>query len=335
MIEFAAPWLFLLLPVPLLVFFLMPPYKERQESLRVPYFARLVMLTGEQPDHGAAVLGRKLSQRILLPVAWLLLVLAAAKPEWVGEPITVTRSARDLMVVVDLSGSMAVNDLQGPENQSQSRLDSVKRVLAEFVRLRGHDRIGLILFGDAAYLQSPFTGDHDAWLKLLAETEIGMAGQSTAFGDAIGLAIKLFRASDAENRVLIALTDGNDTGSRVPPVDAAKVASVHDIKIYTVAVGDPETVGEETLDVETLARIAELTGGAYFQAFSRQQLEAAYAAINELEPHEFETLSYRPRRGLYHYPLGVMLSIYLVFHLSMIGLAGSRRMRAEGIPKHG
>ena len=148
-----------------------------------------------------------------------------------------------------------------PDGANVDRLEAVKYVLAELGDQRASDRLGLIVFGNAPYLQSPFTDDHQVWAQLLAETEIGMAGQSTAFGDAIGLAIKLFRESDSDNRVLIMLTDGNDTGSMVPPVDAAKVAASQDIRIYTIAIGDPASVGEEALDIETLQRVSELTGG--------------------------------------------------------------------------
>ena len=327
MIEFAAPIWFGLLPLPVLVRWLVPPYRSRRESLQVPFFTRLITLTGETPQPGAVVMQRFVMQKILLPICWVLLVLATAKPEWVGQPIVSTKSARDLMVAVDLSGSMETRDFRSAEGNVISRLDAVKYVLRQFVAAREHDRLGLILFGDAAFLQAPFTEDHAAWLTLLDETDIGMAGQSTSFGDAIGLGIKLFLKSESENRVLIVLTDGNDTGSKVPPVDAAKVAASHDIRIYTIAVGDPATVGEEALDIETLERVAEVTGGDYFQALERTGLEQAYRQINALEPQQFETLSYRPRRDLFHWLIGAVVMIYLVFH-GVMGAMNWRMQRA-------
>lgn len=221
------------------------------------------------------------------------------------------------MVAVDLSGSMDTRDFNAGDGEPLSRLEAVKQVLQEFVQSRVHDRLGLILFGDAPFLQAPFTEDHAAWLTLLDESDIGMAGQSTNFGDAIGLAIKLFLAGERDDRVLIVLTDGNDTGSRVPPVDAAKVAASHGVRIYTIAIGDPSTVGEEALDTETLERVAQVSGGGYFQALEREQLEDAYRRINELEPQLFETLSYRPRSGLFHWFLGALLLMYMVFHTTM------------------
>jgi Ca-activated chloride channel family protein len=327
MLEFAHPWLFLCLPLPLLAYWILPVYKESKDSIQVPFFQRLVNLTGQTPGKGSVVLPRELLQRVLLVVSWLLIVIAMARPEWLGDPIVREKSARDLMIAVDLSGSMEVADFRTADGENISRLNAVKSVLQEFVDQRQHDRLGLIVFGDAAYLQAPFTEDHSAWMTLLNETEIGMAGQSTVFGDAIGLAIKLFENTDTDNRVLIVLTDGNDTGSKVPPVDAAKVAAQYDITIYTIAVGDPATTGEEALDLDVLQRIAELTGGGYYQALDRKQLEQAYRAINDLEPELFESLSHRPRTSLHHYPLAATVSIYLLIFSALTGAALWRRLR--------
>lgn len=323
MIELAHPLWLLLLPLPLLLRRL-PAFKHRRDSVKVPFFQRLVELSEEAPQTGAVVLVKTTLQKILLVFTWLCLVLAAAKPEWVGEPVEQSRSARDLMVAVDLSGSMQATDFATPEGEQINRLEAVKRVLTELAAERGGDRLGLIVFGSAPYLQAPFTEDHDTWRTLLLETEIGMAGQSTVFGDAIGLAIHLFEKSDTENRVLMILTDGNDTGSKVPPVEAAKVARSRDIRIHTVAMGDPTSVGEEELDVETLKRVAELTGGAYFQAMDREQLQRAYAAIAALEPEEYESISFRPRHSLHHIPVALVMLYYGIYHV-LAGWAASRR----------
>jgi len=312
-IEFAYPWWILALPLPLVAYFALPAYKERKSSVKVPFFRRLVELTGEKPSRGAVVLERMLFQKAWLVISWVLIVGALAKPQWVGEPIIIEKSGRDLMIAVDLSGSMDATDFLNDSGQQVDRLTAVKSVLTEFITQRVHDRLGLIVFGDAPFLQAPFTEDHDTWLTLLAETEAGMAGMSTAFGDAIGLSIKAFDNSDIENRVLIVLTDGNDTGSKVPPVDAAKVADQLGVTIYTIAIGDPETTGEEALDIETLQRIAEITSGGYYQAFDREQLENVYHQINALEPAVFESLSYRPKQSLHHYLLSIVMVGYLLF----------------------
>lgn len=330
MLEFELPWLFALLPLPLLVRALFPAYRETQDSIRVPFFQRLVELSGQTPGKGAVILQRVLFQKIWVPMTWLLLVTALAKPVWLGAPVEHTRSARDLMVAVDLSGSMDTEDFTAANGQKISRLDAVKQVLAEFAAQRRHDRLGLIVFGDAPYLQAPFTEDHHAWLTLLDETEVAMAGQSTMLGDAIGLAIKLFEHSDTENKVLILLTDGNDTGSRVPPVEAAKVAQRKGVTIHTIAIGDPESAGEEALDMDVMQAIAGMTGGGFYQALDRSQLQQVYRDIAALEPEQYESLSFRPRRSLFHYPLGIIMGGYLLFFVRMTLQAKKKtRMQAS------
>ncbi|KGJ97925.1 vWA domain-containing protein [Colwellia psychrerythraea] len=330
MIEFVYPWAFVLIILPLAVTLFAPAYKERKSSLKVPYFARLVDVTGEKPQSGAVLLNRNNLQRLLIAFSWLCIVTAIAKPEMIGAPINQEKSARDLMIAVDLSGSMSVEDFTLPKminevtsdgnnsntitdkKQHINRLVAVKQVLNNFVKGREHDRLGLILFGDAPYLQAPFTDDITTWQALLNESDIGMAGQSTAFGDAIGLAISVFEQSNTQNRVLIVLTDGNDTASKVPPVEAAKVAAAHDIKIYTIAIGDPSAIGEEKVDLDVLNEMAEITQGKSFQALNSDELLAVYAEIDKLEPQQFDSLSFRPRVSIHHYPIALFVSIYLL-----------------------
>ena len=313
MYELEHPWALVLLALPLVMRFL-PAYKESRDSVKVPFFDKLVELSEQRPQTGAMVLQRDRIQSFLVKLMWLCLVLAACKPQWIGPPIEQQKSGRDLMVAVDLSGSMEARDFTLPDGDTINRLEAVKNVLDELAEQRDSDRLGLIVFGSAAYLQTPFTDDHRVWRKLLEETEIGMAGQSTVFGDAIGLAIKLFKESDSDNRVLIILTDGNDTGSKVPPVDAAKVAATYDIRIYTIAIGDPAAVGEEALDMNTIERVSEVTGGQHFQALDREQLRQAYETVGELEPELYETISFRPRQSLHWVPVALALILYTIYH---------------------
>ena len=312
MIEFVYPWAFILLLLPLFVIKFAPVYKEKKNSVQVPYFARLVDVTGEKPQSGAVILNRRNTQRLIVAFAWVCLVTAMAKPEIIGEPVVFQKSARDLMIAVDLSGSMAVEDFTTRDEKVVNRLVAAKQVLAEFAQGRESDRLGLILFGDAPYLQAPFTGDIDTWLTLLKESEIGMAGQSTAFGDAIGLAISVFENTETKNRVLIVLTDGNDTSSRVPPVDAAKVAAAYGIKIYTIAMGDPQAVGEEKVDLKVLDQIAKSTNGQSFQALNRDELQHVYQEIDRLEPQLFDTQSFRPKISAHYYPIALFFIVYLL-----------------------
>ena len=313
MLELAHPWALLLLPLPILMR-LLPAYKESRDSVRVPFFNKLVELSEQRPDTGAMILRRDRAQRFLVSFMWLCLIVSATKPQWIGPPIEQQKSGRDLMIAVDLSGSMETRDFTLPNGNTVDRLQAVKQVLEDLAKQHASDRLGLIVFGDAAYLQTPFTDDHQVWTQLLAETEIGMAGQSTVFGDAIGLAIKLFKENNSDNRVLIVLTDGNDTGSTVPPVDAAKVAAANAIRIYTIAVGDPASAGEEALDMDTIKRVSQVTGGQDFQALDQQALRSAYQTIGELEPELYETVSFRPRQSLHWAPLGLALLLYTLYH---------------------
>ncbi len=328
MFELASPWALVLLPLPLLML-LVPPYRESRDSVKVPFFDKLVALSERQATRGSTVLQRDLLQRVLVSLMWLALVLAAARPEWIGPPLERQKAGRDLMVAVDLSGSMEARDFTLADGRSVDRLEAVKYILRPVADQRESDRLGLIVFGDAAYLQTPFTEDDETWLQLLEETAIGMAGQSTVLGDAVGLAIKLFLESDTDQRVLIVLTDGNDTGSTVPPVDAAKVAAANDIRIYSIAVGDPTTVGEEALDLETLERVADLTGGRTFQALDREQLERARASISQLEPELYETISFRPKQSLHYLPIGLALMLFLFYHCLSAILAWWRQRPAS------
>ncbi len=317
MFEFAYPWMYVLLVLPFMVRLLFKPYKEQREAVQAPFFEKLKKITGQAPGKGAVVLRPRLFQRLMLPLAWVLIVTALARPQWVEDPITKIESGRDLMLAVDLSGSMEERDFTNPEGNRIDRLEAVKFVLNDFITRREGDRLGLILFGTTAYLQVPFTQDYNTFRLLLDEAQVRMAGPQTMIGDAIGLAIKLFAESDSENKVMILLTDGNDTGSQVPPSRAAGIASQNGVTIHTIAMGDPTTAGEQELDIEALQEISEITKGQYFMGMNREELEDIYHRLDELEPVEFETLSYRPRQPLYFYPLGIFFIIYLSYHLFM------------------
>jgi len=327
MLEFDHPWMFVLLVLPVLVRFFTPPYREGKESVRAPFFDELAEVAKIQPSKGAVVLRRNLFQLLFLPLTWLLLVTAVAAPQWVEDPIEQIESARDLMLAVDLSGSMETCDFTGEGDVLVDRLTAVKLVLADFIERRETDRLGLILFGNAAFLQVPFTMDHGTFSTLLDEAQIRMAGPRTMLGDAVGLAIRVFEESEAEQRLLILLTDGNDTGSKVPPVKAAGIAAMHEITIHVIGVGDASAAGEAPLDEATLRQMAEATDGQYFHAGDSNELEGVYAEIDALEPQDFESHSYRPKRPLFHWPLGAVLVLWSAYHLL---LAGWSRLRRRG-----
>ncbi|MGY4226316.1 Ca-activated chloride channel family protein [Bradyrhizobium sp. USDA 4503] len=331
MFKFAWPWMLALLPLPILVWWLLPPYRARQASVMVPFFDRLAAATGQTPQRGAVVLQRRRIQMVTAALIWALVVAALARPQWVGDPVTREVSARDLMLAIDISGSMDQRDFRGSDGATLTRLDGVKRVVADFIAHRHGDRVALVLFGTRPYVQVPFTQDLQTATALLAQTEVGMAGQQTAIGDTIGLAIKTFETSKARQKLLVLLTDGNDTASRVPPEHAADIAHQNGVVIDTIGVGDPAATGENRVDLGVLRSVAATTGGHFYRAEDGAQLQAIYADIDRLAPAKLDTLSWRPKQPLFQWPLGaaVVLSLLLWLGLSLESGLGRR-----GAPGH-
>ncbi|MUL00647.1 VWA domain-containing protein [Aliivibrio fischeri] len=320
-IEFIHPMWLWLLPLPLLVTRIAPSYRTQQSAIKVPFFHIIAEALNISVSDGASRLTPAKWQRILLYLSWGMILIALTKPTLLGPPQTREQFGRDVMVVVDLSGSMAEKDFTSIDGIKISRLDAVKKVLNDFAKTRKGDRLGLILFGDAAFVQTPFTPDHDVWLDLLNQTRVEMAGKSTHLGDAIGLTIKRFEENDnsqsintnPREKVAIILTDGNDTDSYVPPMDAAKVAKVKGVRIHMIAIGDPQTVGEQALDMDTINTIADASGGQAFQALNQDELINAYAEISKLEPQLYQSTTYRTKQSIHQYPVMVMLLIHLFF----------------------
>jgi Ca-activated chloride channel homolog len=307
MFSFAHLWVFVLLPVPWLLRMVLPPRRVSEVSVRVPFGERLHQATG-----GARAGTTRTGRRLIVPtIIWLLLLAALARPQWLEPPITRNQPTRDLLLLVDLSGSMKQEDFTNAAGQKVNRLSAVKEVLDDFLSRREGDRVGLVVFGDAPFLQAPFSTDLNLSGQLLDETVVGMAGPRTAFGDAIGLGIGLFDESDAPAKTMIALTDGNDTASQVPPVEAARVAAQRDIRIHTVAIGDPSTVGEDKLDEATLRATAQATGGKYFFAADRKALAGIYDELDRIETREIKVVSHRPRIDLFPWLVLVALLVAL------------------------
>ena len=325
MLTLAYPWLLALLPAPLLVRWLTPAHREPVTGLRVPFLDRLARITGQAPTEGAVVPRRGRLAAVCLAVVWLSVVVALARPQWLEPPITRTIPVRDLLLAVDLSGSMETKDFTGASGKAEDRLTAVKQVLDGFLSRRKGDRVGLIVFGTAPFVQAPFTQDLGVCRELLAETRVGMAGPKTALGDAIGLAVTVFDRSEVPERVLIALTDGNDTGSLVPPQQAAEVARDRKIVVYTVAVGDPKAAGEDKLDEVVLRRVAETTGGSYAHAGDARELEAVYRRLDALPTRDAPSITHRPRRDLFHWPLAAGLLVSLTPFLLAPAQAGRRQ----------
>ena len=310
----AWPWLLLLLPLPWLLRRWLPAAPGAGvRALKVPWF--------DQVAGGGDGWLRRTGLAVLAGLAWLLLLLSAARPQWVGEIQTLPVTGRDLLLAVDISGSMDTQDmvLQG---QSVNRLAVVKKVAGEFIQRRRGDRVGLVLFGSRAYLQTPLTFDTETTAILLDEAEIGLAGRETAIGDAIGLAVKRLREDAASERVLILLTDGANTAGEVQPMQATEFAAREGLRIYTVGVGADEMMVQDffgtrlvnpsaDLDEDTLRAIAERTGGAYFRARDAEALARIYEQLDQLEPVERDRESIRPVDELFHWPLAAAFVLAL------------------------
>ncbi|MCD2184483.1 vWA domain-containing protein [Rhizobium sp. GN54] len=311
------PWLLFLLPLPFLVWWLLPPYREQTAAVRIPFFEDITKAAGIGPTEGSVVPRANLLQKIIGLICWVLVVLALARPQFVEPPIEKTEPQRDLMLALDLSQSMDTRDFRDPEGNLQARVDAVKTVVADFIERRPNDRLGLVAFGDAPYPLVPFTMDHGTVRTMLADTLPGMAGPRTALGDAIGLSIKMFEQSQAPDKVLIVLTDGNDTASKMPADKAAEIAKDNNVRIHTVGIGDPAAQGEEKLDAAVLEKIAATTGGRYFFGQDQNSLADIYTLLDQITPANQKTLSWRPRIELFHYPLGAAVLLVLAYHVVM------------------
>jgi Ca-activated chloride channel family protein len=336
MIEWLWPWVVVLLPLPWLVRRFAPPARSQDAALRAPFFSEWETLSAGQ---GKQVQGANQLPVILIWLLWICLLISAARPVWIGDPIELPNSGRDLMLAVDISGSMRIEDMQVGQAVAR-RIDAVKQVGADFIARRVGDRLGLILFGSNAYVQSPLSFDTATVKRFLLEAQIGFAGQETAIGDAIGLAVKRLKERPAESRVLVLLTDGADTASTVTPLDAARLAQNLGIRIYTIGIGADELTlpglfgssfgsrqvnPSADLDEEGLQEIASLTGGRYFRARDPQELANIYALLDQLEPVEQSSSTYRPRQALGYLPL--TLALILSF---LIAVNRARLFRRTG-----
>jgi len=297
-ITLVYPWLLLLLPLPWLVWQFLPPHREEVTAIRTPFFRQLTEAAGATPQAGATVLHRSRIQIISALLVWTMIVIGLANPQRLGDPIEIEKSARDVVLAVDISGSMGQRDFIGESGQRLQRLDAVRDVLGTFITERDGDRMALIVFGTRAFVQAPFTEDLQSLEEFLDQTQVGMAGPNTAIGDAIGLAIRMFDSNDVENRLIILLSDGSDTNSRVSPVNAAEIAADKGVVIQTIGVGDPEGTGEDRVDLTALEDIADRTGGAFFYANDSSALSQVYEQIDAMAPRIVEEASYRPTFSL-------------------------------------
>lgn len=336
MIEFLWLSMALLLPVPYLLSVLNLKSRNADEALKVNQSSALLSAVNNNTFYAPP---RVTVSKLLLWLVWIFMVVALMRPQWTGDPIALPITGRDLLLAVDISGSMGQEDMIVNGSRG-SRLDMVKDVVKDFIANRTGDRVGLLLFGTYAYLQAPLTFDRKTVGELLQETPVAVAGGKTAIGNAIGLAIKQFVRKKEGDRIMILLTDGANNAGDLKPLTAAKLAAKENIRIYTIGVGGGQVKisgpmglifginarSTSDLDEPTLKKIAEMTGGEYFYAASTEKLQEIYQKLNAYEPIVQEEEIYRPVTSLVHYPLGLAF----MFSLILAALLLSQRLKSAG-----
>lgn len=318
MFELATPWVLWIIPIPVFIWYLLPRVTVKlPTALHVPFFKAMVGIVDQEKRAMSA------QTLLLIPaIIWLVLVFALAGPRWIGEPKPVEREGYNVMMALDLSGSMEIPDML-LHGRPVSRLKVVKRAAAQFVTDRLGDKIGLILFGTRAYLQTPLTYDRHSILMRIDDATAGLAGKTTSIGDALGLAVKRLHDVPKEGRIIILLTDGVNNSGVLAPLKAAELAKDEGIKVYTIGLGsesDPRAITADflvpnasaDLDEDTLKKIGDMTGGQYFRATDSDSLQNIYKTINELETVSQEQATIRPQKD--YYPWFVAFALLLCFY---------------------
>ena len=322
MYELSHPWFLILLVLPGLIFFLWPAVALKSKTaLRVPFYDRWRQ---HEDTHSKSL------QSILWPWHWLgiwfLLILSLAGPRWVGLPQTMSLDTYHMMMILDISGSMGLKDMVA-NGHYQTRWEVVRETASEFVKKRRQDSMGLILFGERSYLFAPLTYDKKTVIERINDASVGLAGQATALGDAIGLGVMHLKKTPEQGRVIILLTDGVANAGFLAPIKAAKIAQKEKIKIYVIGLGPDINQQEmasllwqmqqtQDLDEPTLQSIAKITGGLYFRASDANRLQQIYQSIAKMEPVKEERSHLRPEKQYFYLPL----MFAFLWILSLFGL---------------
>ncbi len=324
--EIANLWVLWLLPLPLLIYWLLPAFKYKSSALLLPNMKDSETISGQKSRAAAMIKRRRIIGWIGLILIWLSVIAALSSPQMVGKPDLKVVTSRNFLIVADISFSMAQKDWT-INNNKVSRWQAVKSVMHDFIEKREGDRMGLIFFGSSAYIQAPFTSDLVTVEKLLEEADVGMAGQMTNIGKAIVKGIEMFDNDTISTKVMLLLTDGVDAGTDILPLDAADLAKNDTVKIYTIGIGDPNKPGSD-LDEVTLRQISDMTDASYFRAIDSEELEKIYTELDELEPIVYEEEINKPTTLLYYYPL--LAAIIIAVLLSLVfSLISARKILSE------
>lgn len=324
MLELALPWALALLPLPILMFWLPAKTTHNVAPLRMP---SLITVNTKKAENTH----KKTTPIVILSIIWMLLVVSASQPQWLGEPVNVPTEGRELMIAIDLSGSMQIEDMQ-LNGHAVDRLTMLKEILGDFIERRQGDKLGLILFADDAYMQTPMTFDRKTVQQMLDESVLGLVGKKTAIGDAIGLAVKRFDEKANSNKVLLLMTDGQNTAGRITPEEGLELAIAKDVTIYSIGIGADSMVKQtffgkrkinpsNDLDEASLIKLAKNTQGQYFRAKSTQDMNSIYQLLDQLEPIEQDFQQMRPLQALFYWPLGaafITAFMYIFIHALFI-----------------
>jgi len=315
-VTFSMPWLLLCVPLPLFIGFLLPRWQQNETGLKVPFYGQLQ----ERFSHERLSSAISLWRRLLALLIWIFLVLAAANPQRLGPPMPLPNKGRAMLLAIDLSGSMSIKDMLD-NGRLNSRIAVVKKVATNFIKQRQGDQMGLILFGEHAYLRTPITYDLKTVLHMLNSASVGIAGQRTNIGDAIGLAIKHLAKIPKKDRVLILMTDGRANAGLVNPIQAAEMAKLYNIKIYTIGLDTKTNIPLVSINVQgpdnvMLQKMARITGGLYFRAQNAADLASVYRRLNTLEPIATKKQFFAPPILLYRWPLSIALIFSMLLALS-------------------
>ncbi|MCH4896046.1 VWA domain-containing protein [Marinilabiliaceae bacterium JC040] len=321
MCEFENIWVFILLPLPLLML-LIPRYNKKKVSLRIPLgMSQSIQELKLSNNNRNKIKSKSIVDWLIIIIIWILLIVSLASPFIVGKSKQISKTGRNILMVSDISLSMQTSDFYDKEGNNQTRWEVCKEVMNDFIKRRKGDRVGLIVFGSQAYTQTPFTEDINSYGRFLNQIEVGMAGQMTAINSAIALGIDLFEKDKINKRIMILLTDGVDSKSSVSAINMAKLAKEKKVIIYTIGVGGSLNSNSD-LDEKTLKEISDVTGGKYFLANDRKEMEGIYKSLDKLEPMEYKNSSYCPKTKLFYYPLisafclsFIHIVLKLLFHL--------------------
>lgn len=307
--EWGNPMAAIVLLLPAIVYFLFPVFKLKSTRLIAPFFERAVESFKLKPQKFSSVSKKKFWQWLFVSLTYISLTIALMNPKLVGKPHQEIKTTRTFIMATDISFSMKTKDWKDGHAMI-SRWEAIKSIMNDFIINRKSDKMGLVMFGTHAYMQTPPTNDLQLVNWMLQDADIGMAGQKTSIGEAIGYSMNMFKQDSIKEKVLLLMTDGVDTRKSISPIDASNIAKMDSVKIYTLGIGS--STDKSKLNEPILKQIASITGGKYFHANNIAELSKVYKTLDKLEPIKYKASVLRPEVLLYYYPalLALFFSLF-------------------------